>query len=83
MVTNDEYTHVYYKFQVICEQLQNGKIYTDLKAIANQAHLALMQSIQLQFEYVITHIDEITFEQKIDNICHKETLWCSSLFKNL
>lgn len=83
LVTIDEYTHVYYKFQVICEQLQHGKIYTDLKAIAKQAHMALMQSIQLQFEYRITSIDEITFEQKIDNICLKETHWCSSLLKNL
>ena len=82
MVTIDEHTHVYYKFQVICEQLQNGKLYSDLKAIAKQAHMVLMKSIQLQFEYRITFIDEIKFEQKIDNICHKETRWCSSLLKN-
>jgi len=82
LVTTDAHTHVYYKFQVICEQLQHGKIYTDLKTIAKQAHMALMQSIQLQFEYRITGVDQITFEQKIDHICHKETIWCANLLKN-
>ena len=81
LVSIDEHTHVFYKFQTICEQLQNGKIYDDLKTIAKQAHSSLVKSIYLCFEYLISSMGEITYEKRIESIIQKETLWCSSQIK--
>jgi hypothetical protein len=77
-VSIEEYTHVFYKFQVACEQIQNGYLYSELKTIAKQAYGALVQSIQLCFEYLISYVDEQTYQRKIDEIIAKETVWAST-----
>ncbi len=81
LVSTDEHTHVFYKFQNICSQLQENKIYSDIKTIAKQSHAALIKSIELFLEHRISTLDEIKFERKLDNIIDIETLWCKSIIE--
>jgi len=76
LVSTDEHTHVFYKFQNICLQLQENKIYSDIKTIAKQSHAALLKSIDIFLERRISTLDEIKFEKKLDGIMDMETLWC-------
>ncbi len=80
-VSIDEHTHVFYKFQNICLQLEEKKIYSEMKTIAKQSHVALLKSINLFFEHRISTLDEIGFERKLDDIMNKETLWCKTTIK--
>ena len=79
LVSTDEHTHVFYKFQNICSQLQENKIYSDIKTIAKQSHTALLKSVSLFLEHRISALDEIKFEKKLDSIMDMETLWCKSI----
>jgi hypothetical protein len=80
--STEEYTHVFYKFQVVCEQIQNGYLYSELKIIAKQAHEALIKAIQFGFEYFISFVDEHTYQRKIDEIIAKETRWATAQLKS-
>lgn len=80
----DEHTHVFYKFQDLCLQLESGRISYDLKTLAIQAHDALIQSIRLRLEFNISSLNEIRFDEKIDSIIVNETEWCTTrLMKNI
>jgi hypothetical protein len=81
LVSTDEHTHVFYKFQNICSQLQENKIYSDIKTIAKQSHSALLKSVNLFLEHRISTLDEIRFEKKLDSIMEMETLWCKSIIE--
>ncbi|KAB1155948.1 hypothetical protein F7018_11610 [Tenacibaculum aiptasiae] len=73
-----DYTHVFYKFKNICNQIDKGEIYSDLTTITKQAHLTLITSIRLNLEYQhnTTKLTEIEYERKIDDIIKRETNWC-------
>lgn len=81
LVSAEQHTHVFYKFQDICLQLQEGKIYSDIKTIAKQSHTALLKSIEIFLEHRIPILDEIKFEKKRDSIMNMETLWCKNIIK--
>ncbi|NOQ70455.1 MAG: hypothetical protein GQ574_00550 [Crocinitomix sp.] len=74
----DEHTHVFYKFQDLCLQVESGHISYDIKTLAIQAHDALIQSIRLRLEFNISSLNEIRFDEKVDAIIEKETEWCIS-----
>ncbi|PKH51739.1 hypothetical protein CXF68_14065 [Tenacibaculum sp. Bg11-29] len=82
---SSDYTHVFYKFKNICNQINKGEIYSDLTTIAKQAHLTLITSIRNNFEheYNISKLSEIEYERKIDNLIKKETDWCHSQLRLL
>ncbi len=77
----DEHTHVFYKFQDLCLQLESGRISYDIKTLAIQAHGALIQSIRLRLEFNISSLNEIRFDEKVDSIIEKETQWCISILR--
>ncbi len=82
LVSTDEHTHVFYKFQNICLQLEENKMYSDIKTIAKQSHEALLKSVTLFFEHRILSLDDIKFERKLDSIVEMETFWCEKALEN-
>lgn len=82
IVSIDEHTHVFYKFQNICLELKNNNIYSELKTVAKQSHAALLKSIDLFFEHKSSPLNEIKFERKLDEIMNLETIWCKTLIEN-
>jgi len=80
-VSTDEHTHIFYKFQNIYLQLNENKIYSEIRTIAKQSHSALLKSISLFLEGRISSLDEIKFERKLDELMNKETQWCKAIIE--
>lgn len=74
-----EHTHVYYRFYNISKQLENGEVFSDLGAIAKQAHIALMTSIDDFYEHKWSRLSQIDFDKKVDEVMGRETLWCTRM----
>lgn len=79
----DVYTYVFYKFERICKQLEEGLIYSDIKTLAKQVQVTLVTSINACLHYKALIPDNSLFERKVEYITKRETEWCASVLEKL
>ncbi len=83
-VADENYTHVFYKFQNLINGIAKGELYYEIKDLSRQAHGALLKSMELFFEHrhIYSFLSQEAWERKLDEIALKETDWCKVQIQN-